>query len=582
MGAGPSSGPPGGVARDSSAPIVMLRSFRESLFGQLALGAIVLAIILAFALTGSGAGGAASLVTDCAVKVSGHCVSPKEFQAAYGLLTSIGLSDQAVKRLNLRRQVARGLAERELLNDRARALGLGTNEADVDRELAEGRTRISLPAAGAERLALSIAACVDGMGGCEPGTIGLRSLPVKKDGVFDFERYRRSVRVATGRSPGHFKEMQQAEITAERVRELVRSQVKVSEAEAFLAYERARSQATARVVRVQAPWFARYSVDSTDKALAEHASAHQAQIDAAIKAESGFAPGCPIVSEIRLEPKDDAAQDAADPARELEALRPKLKTLSDFAGAARRLSQAESARFGGALGCLDPGDGADAALLLQAVDGLAAGQLSKVVTTSRGPTLLYVEDHVTEANKAEKVANYVKLREFVNASSKARAEDFAKKLIVRLEAGEAVEPATAAAIAELFPDEKHPARLAADRPLSDISRSFTIEQSPLFDSADGESAAALVFALEKPDQVVKRPVAIRAGYAVLQLKEKDLATKETFREDRDMVMAQLWSRKAEEALAAFVAGLVEKAGAITYDPTYAPDEAAESTPSGAR
>src|SRR5690606_15709457 len=106
-------------------------------FGQIALGAIVLAIIVAFALTGSGAGGAASLVTDCAVKVKRHCIGPKEFQAAYGLYTSVGLSDQAVKRLNLRRQVARGLVERELLVDHAKELGIATSAQDVDAELAE-------------------------------------------------------------------------------------------------------------------------------------------------------------------------------------------------------------------------------------------------------------------------------------------------------------------------------------------------------------------------------------------------------------------------------------------------------------
>lgn len=559
----------------------MLRSFRESLFGQIALGAIVLAIIVAFALTGSGAGGASSLVTDCAVKVRRHCISPKEFQAAYGLLTSIGLSEQAVKRLNLRRQTARGLVERELLLERAKALGIATSEQDVDRELAEGRSRISLPADGAERLALSLAACVDGMGGCEPGTIGLRSLPVKKDGAFDFERYKRSVRVATGRSPGHFKEMQQAEMTAERVRDLVRSQVKVSEAEAFLAYERARSQATARVVRIKSSWFARHTVDVVPDALAAYAGEHAAELDAATKAESGFAVGCPVVREIRLPAKDASDAAAADPALELEALRSKLRTEKDFIAAARRTSQADSARLGGALGCLDEADGLDTATLLAGLEGVSPGSVSKVITTTQGPTLLWLEDRVTEANKAASVSAFVTEREATLAKAKAAAEEFAKKLIARLEAGEAVEAATAAAIAEVLPDEKHPGRLAEDRPLSDISRPFSIEQSPLYDATDSESPAALVFGLEKPDQVVKRPVTIRDGFAVLQLKEKDLATKETFREDRDEVMTQLWSRKAEEALAAFVAGLVEKAGTIEYDATYAPDVTPEKPAPGA-
>jgi len=558
----------------------MLRSFRESLFGQLALGAIVLAIIVAFAFTGSGAGGASTLVTDCVVKVGPHCVGPKEFQAAYGLVTSVGLSDQAVKRLNLRRQVARGLAEREVLLARAKELGIATSEQDVDRELAEGRTRVSLPAAGAERLAMSIAACVDGMGGCEPGTIGLRSLPVKKDGAFDFERYRRSVRVATGRSPGHFKEMQQAELTAERVREIVRSQVKVSEAEAFLAYSRARSQATARVVRVQESWFARYVIEAAT--LADYVGAHQAEIDAAIKAETGFAVGCPVVREIRLPSKDPSDAQGVDPTVELEAMRGKLRTSADFAEAARRTSQADSARLGGALGCLEESDGPDAQALLTAIKDLVPGKVSPVVPTGSGAALLWLEDRVTEANRAELIGAFVKEREATTGQAKAAAETFAKKLIARLQAGEVAEAATTAAIAELLPDEKHPGRLAADRPLSDISRPFSIEQSPLYDSTESESPAALVFALEKPDAVVERPVAVRGGFAVLQLKEKDLATKETFREDRDKVMPQLWARKSEEALGALVAKLLEKAGPIQYDATYAPDETAESTPPSPR
>jgi len=558
----------------------MLRSFRESLFGQLALGAIVLAIILAFALTGSGAGGATAMVTDCAVKVRRTCITPKEFQAAFGLLTSVGLSDQAVKRLNLRRQVARGLVEREVLVERARALGIASSEADVDDELFEGHARVSLPAEGAERLALSLAACVDGMGGCEPGTIGLRSLLVKKNGAFNIDVYKRSVRVATGRSPGQFKEMQQAEMTAERMRELVRSQVKVSEAEAFLAYSRARSQVTARVVRISDSWFAKHVLDPGKAGLATYASEQKPGLEAAIKAESGFALGCPIVRELRLAPKDESDAASTDPVQELEALRPQLKTSQDFAAAARRLSQADSARLGGALGCLDAADGIDSEALLAAVADLPAGQISKVVATASGPTLLWLEDRVTEANKNDLVYAYVLLRDGTAKLAKTAAEEFAKKVIVRLEAGEATEAATAAAIAEVLPDEKHPGRLASDRPLSDISRPFNIEQSPLYDSTDAESPASLVFALEKPDQVVKRPVAIRTGFAVLQLKEKDLATKETFREDKGQVMGQLWSRKAEEALAAFVADLLEKAGPIVYDATYVPEETQGSTPPG--
>src|SRR5262249_35568847 len=160
-----------------------------------------------------------------------------------------------------------------------------------------------------------------------------------------------------------------------------------------------------------------------------------------------------------------------------ESLSAKLRTSAEFAKAARRMSQADSARLGGAIGCLDDADGPDLDALKAAVKDLAPGKVSSVIATSAGPTLLFVEDRVTEQNRAALVGAFVKLREATTALAKTAAEDFAKKLIERLEAGEAAEAATTAAIAALLPDEKDPGRLAADRPLSDISRPFPIEQS---------------------------------------------------------------------------------------------------------
>src|SRR6478736_4516038 len=192
--------------------------------GQIFGGVLVALIIGAFALGGAQRNHL-SFESDCAVKVGDNCVDPKEYYAAYGLMSSIGLNEKAAKQLKLRQQIAQGLAERELLLDEAERLGISVSDEEVDNELAEGRTRVSLPAEGAERLSRSLAMCVEGPGGCAFGTLGLRALPVKKDGQLDYERYKKMVRVATGRSPAQFKEMQKREITAERVRDLIRAGV---------------------------------------------------------------------------------------------------------------------------------------------------------------------------------------------------------------------------------------------------------------------------------------------------------------------------------------------------------------------
>ena len=91
----------------------MIRALRDSLFGQLFLGGIVVAIILAFLFTGAGGGG--SLDEECALTLGRICVEPRDFQAAYGLTMS-GIDGGAAKKLQLQQKVARGLAEREVLS----------------------------------------------------------------------------------------------------------------------------------------------------------------------------------------------------------------------------------------------------------------------------------------------------------------------------------------------------------------------------------------------------------------------------------------------------------------------------------
>lgn len=571
----------------------MIRSLRESFLGQLFLGGVVIAIILAFALTGSS--GSATVISDCAVEVGRHCVPPKAFQASYGLLTSIGINEKAAKSLNLRMQVARGLAEREVLLDKARELGISTSEADVDVELAEGRTRVSIPAAGAERLALSLALCVDGPSGCAPGTLGLRSIPVKKDGVFSYDRYKRMVRVATGRSPGHFKEAQQAELTAERVREFYRSQVKVSEEEAFLAYKRARSQATARVGRVPAAWFARYVVTPSQEAIEAWALENAALVDAGVKErEAGYKDGCPLVSEIRLAPADPLALAAPgsakeeDPAKLLGELRNRLKTGADFEALARRYSSADSAAYGGALGCLDENYGPLADTLLGGLAELSTpGALSEVMMTSEGPVLLRVDGFVSAENRAELLRRDVARRLAIDALAREEARKFAQALIEKLQAGEPLAEANEALLTEAaargpLGGRDNPALTVETRPTTDISRPFTISQNPVPSARGGVLPAKLVFDLQDDDDVVAEPIETEQGYAVLQLKEKDLATREKFAEDRERVLSALVSRKAEEALAQLVEELITRAGGVKYDPAFVPstEEPAESAPAG--
>lgn len=554
----------------------MVRSLRESLFGQIFLGAIVVAIILAFALTGSTGG--AGVVSDCAISVGKRCIAPKEFLAAYGLVTSVGINERAAKSLNLKQQVARGLAEREVLLQRARELGIATSEADVDVELAEGRTRVSLPAKGAESLALSLALCVDQPGGCAPGTIGLRSLPVKADGTFNYAVYKRSVRVATGRSPGHFKEAQQKEMTADRVRDFYRAQVQVSEEEAFLAYRRARSQATARVARIQSAWFSRFLIEAEEAEISAWAKKNEEAIKAAIDADkSEYKDGCPLVSELRL---SAVADEEDEPAADLAKLRAQARSSERFAALAREYSVASSADFGGVVGCLDDSYGPVSEVLLPELEGMKEGTVSGVIDTVEGPMLIRVDGHVQPGSGAETKRAMVARRLYVAAQAKEAAKKYAESLIARLKAGEAMTEANEALIDETlesatFAGALEAGKSSAAKPTTDISRQFTIAQNPLNDSVGEVLVSKLVFDLEEPDAVVQTPVEIQPGYAVLQLKEKDIATREDFADDRGQVIERLRARKAEELLSQVVDSLIERAGGVTMDRGFIPENEVE-------
>ena len=299
----------------------MLRFFRSSGIGQGVMAAIVVLIIAVFALefrTGSGSPTSA-LNEECAVKYEGHCVDAKDYYAALGLIGP-RVSAKDSKRMSLRRKVLDGLAERELLVEAASELGLGVSDEALEQELTAGRAYVSLPAAEAETLAVQLGLCRRTPMGCEAGsTLGVRALRVRRtpDEPFDYNVYQKEIRILTNRGPKEFRAMQERELLAERLRELVRSRVRVPDAEAFAIYERGRSRAVVRSVTLERSWFGRFAVDLDDAAVDKWSKEHAQQVDDSWKALSDeFAPDCPLVSEIVVPIPPNAQETEKAPSRE--------------------------------------------------------------------------------------------------------------------------------------------------------------------------------------------------------------------------------------------------------------------------
>jgi len=547
----------------------MLTFFRRGGAGQIVLGAVVFAIILVFVMEfRPGRTGGGGVSRECAVKVLDSCVDRKEYFAAFGLAVPRGLTNKKVKAMGLRKTLMEGFVERELLLKEADRLGISVSDEALDVELMHGRARVSLPMQQISFLSYSLGFTED----------MVRLLPVRtaQTDEFDLKIYERVVRNTTNRSPKEFRDMQRREMTAQRMRDLVRSRVRVSEVEAYSLWERDRSKAVARTVSLKRDWFAKWAVDASDTAVRDWAAKNEKVVDEAWKqAAPSWKAECPLVSEIMVAVEEDSGDVTKTEKRQkIDAALAKVKKGEAFELAAKSASEGMTAIYGGELGCLSEGYGPGATELIEAAKGMKPGQVSEVVETKRGFHVIKLHARVPEV-ELEKTGKLVIARRLaVNALATGLAKEFGDKLIEQVGAGAKLDEATTAlsleyakrtakkpagpALPGAKKDDELPALLDALRPRVEISAPFSVAGSPIEDADRSEAPAAKVLELKKADDVVPKPVKTSSGFAVLQLKEKTLAKREDFEKDRLEIMRSLRAVKATDAVARYVAALRSK------------------------
>lgn len=546
----------------------MLSFFRRGGIAQVIVAGIVFAIIVVFVLEfRAGRGATGPLQAECAVEYAGYCASPKEFFANFNLVFGgRNITPKLIREWGGRAAILQGLAERELLVHEAERLGLAVSEDDINRHLQAGRVHISLPAAEEVVLSNRLGLCVADGRSCAIGTTGLRPLPVQKNGAFNYAQYERSVRVYANRSPKEFKDMQDREIVASRLRALVRSRAHVSESEAFSIFERERSQATVRIVQARKNWFAKYAVNLSKIEIDDLAAKNKSVVDEAWEREkSRFVAGCPLVREIVVEFGADATdEDKALRRTEIEEAKRRLARGEDFGELARELSDAPSAAWSGEIGCLSDQYGLGAETLLEAVGKLKDGATTDIVETVRGFYLMRREDTL-EAGQEEPVGRRVLARRVaIGARANELAEAFARELIQAVSKGEKLDDATLALVKRYAnvpeSDDSSAALGDDDRPKVIIGTPFNIAQNPISNALPSEHPAVDAFALKKADAVHKDPIKTTEGFAVMQLKELDLAKREDFEKDKAELLESLRDSKAQDALIRYVAQLRKAAG----------------------
>ncbi len=558
----------------------MLSLFRTGI-GNVVVAGIAFLIIVAFAVEfrAGNNGPAGKLARDCAVSYAGYCVDTKEFNAAHGMIVPRGVEPKVSKKYSFNKRVLDGLVERELLVAEAKKLGLEVGEDALEADLMAGRVRASLPADSMAELSPMLGLCPPAPGGysCAPGAdYPVRQVAVRRtEGEpFDYKVYERQVRMLTNRGPKEFKEMQERELLAARMRDIIRSRVRIPEPEAFSLYERDRSKVVLRTVNLKRDWFAKYAVDTSDAAVDKWSLANQAQIDgewASKKAD--WTSGCSTARELLIEVPPNALDDEKQPLKlKAEQARERLAKGESFDALVRELSQGPSAALGGDLGCVGAGYGVGADELKKALEGLKPGELSPVVETPRGYHVLKAGPKLPDDKLEQEGRRFVARQLYPRFAADEAMAKFAEQLITRAKAGEKLEEATRALAVDFSAHHTpkgeapkkdsadSPALLSADRPHFEVSAPFNASGNPLPDVEPMEPLASKAFELKQPDEVYGKPVATTTGALVLQLKERTVASREDFVKDKSKVVEALLQEKSREALARYVHELRRAAG----------------------
>lgn len=565
----------------------MLRYLRGGGVARVLFAGIAGTIILVFALEfRPGKSGLGAFSQSCAVKYAGVCLDQKDYFAAYGLIVPRGIESRDVKRLGIRGKVLEGLVERELLFTQARKLGLGVSVEALEAELRAGRAHVSIPAAEGRMLSAQLGLCrLNPAGsGCESGSDAMvRQLRVSRTpgGEFDYEFYQRDVRILANRGPKEFKEMQERELTAARLRALVASRARVSDGEAKLLAERA----VIRSAILSREWFAKYAIDTSEKTIERWAFENRGQVDAAWQSEKArWVPGCPVVREIVISAGTLVFDDQKDPAR-MQAVEARARVASgkDFGLVAREVSQAPSAALGGAVGCLSKGSGIGAEEILKALEKLQPRALSEPIETPAGYHVVELLGRLTEADAETRARQQIALTLYTRFAADRAARSFADRVIQAVQGGQSMETAVSELTAQTLAGAegggdgldallKAAARQASDRPRFEVSAPFNRSGNPLPEIEPKEVIASRAFELGKPDALHDKPVETSTGWVVFQLKE--ITSPKAGDKELEEMKQALQELKGDQAVARYVADLRRQAGdQLSIDRSFAEDAA---------
>ncbi|HEX4447299.1 MAG TPA: SurA N-terminal domain-containing protein [Polyangiaceae bacterium] len=603
----------------------MLSFFRQKGLSNVLYGAIILATILTFVIEfrPNASQRTGSLSEQCAARVRGRCLDPKDFSSAYRILMP-SRSAQTSRKLNAKRIALDGLVERELLDDEAKRLGITVTEDEVTDQLYSGFVRASVPLAD-PAVAQSIlqemyqSYARAGLVSQEVAQAHFNdrdpAIPVDfrdpKSKMFDMKVYERAVRNLSNRSTTEFRAEQARELLAAKMRDVIRAPIRVSDAEAWEEYQRRYDTATVSWIPVRESWVTRWIAATASDAdvnawVKDHAKEFDAELDDRTKVD---APKAGHLRHILVKfPYGATDDEKATSLAKLSWAAARIKAGESFAEVARDVSEDSSNVQGG-----DVGDKTDGFVLpfKAAADALAPGQMTAGAVESQfGYHFIMRDDPAKAAEIAAQVKRGLGRRMF----AKATATDASKRVAGQIEAGmhggqnaeDAIRgaldgvakpapggggkaakverlrvlpaPAGAAdagasagkgdggspAVPAALPEKTFDAGQDGDRPQVQTSSAFNHGGDPFAGLSPEGTTAVIDFAFAgsppaKEGDVLTEPVRTADAFVVVQLKQHKTATTDEFEKNRDTFVQELLRTKRDEALSLYVRRLRDAA-----------------------
>jgi peptidyl-prolyl cis-trans isomerase D len=538
-------------------------------------GAVVIAIGIVFIVQfrpASGQQGNPDAGPKCVAEVKGSCVNSNYFFAAQRLISYRGIDAARQKSMGFRRQVAEGLIDQWALNQDAKRLGVTVSDDDVSAEIAAGRAHISLPADKAREMGYPL-----GIGEDQVSPIAVRDRKTKK---FDAKQAEKNIRQTTRLSSLEFREYQKLELTAARMRDIVKQRVRVGETEAFEQFAREKATVTLDFARLDRRFYADLVLDTSPGVVQAWADKNKDELDKVWESRKAqFLPECRVTRHVLVKIGETASDDEkAEARKKAERLLERITKGEDFADVARKTSDDGSAVRGGELGCVQKGKMVKP--FEDAMLALGEGKMSGVVQSEFGFHILKVDRIVKDAD-AEKIGRLQTATEvYISHESERLASEGAKKILEAVRGGKSLKDALQTHLDEILPKVAEPKKKAdakADakddtkkgeapsddkpavtaenhpaRPTIEATMPFNSSGDPIQGVRPGSEVAHLAFSLEKPGAVPNDIVPLETGYAVLQLKEKTPASKEEWEKNREFYVSAMRGAKQNDALIAYV------------------------------